>query len=80
MLDTSSLLVSSQGSNRRWAVLVELSVMGTAAQAVPAVVQDGWRVIEVAWRLGVSSMTSARFLQHPLFRPSDPVPSGLMES
>jgi transposase InsO family protein len=36
------------------AVLVELSVMEQRYQAVLAVVQDGWRVIEVARRLGVS--------------------------
>jgi transposase len=35
-------------------VLVELSVMEQWYQAVLAVVQDGWRVVEVARRLGVS--------------------------
>jgi transposase InsO family protein len=35
-------------------VLVELSVMEQRYQAVMAVVQDGWKVIEVADRLGVS--------------------------
>jgi transposase InsO family protein len=35
-------------------VLVELSVMEQRYQAVLAVVQDGWRVTEVAERLGVS--------------------------
>jgi transposase InsO family protein len=35
-------------------VLVELSVMEQRYQAVLAVVQDGWRVVEVAERLGVS--------------------------
>jgi transposase InsO family protein len=35
-------------------VLVELSVMEQRYQAVLAVVQDGWRVAEVARRLGVS--------------------------
>src|SRR5438552_15002325 len=39
---------------RRWAVLVELSVMEQRYQAVLAVVQDGWKVTEVARRLGVS--------------------------
>jgi hypothetical protein len=34
-------------------VLVELSVMEQRYQAVLAVVQDGWKVIEVAERLGV---------------------------
>jgi hypothetical protein len=38
----------------RWAVLVELSVMEQRYQAVLAVVQDGWKVVEVAERLGVS--------------------------
>jgi transposase InsO family protein len=44
----------SRRSRRRWAVLVELSVMEQRYQAVLAVVQDGWRVVEVARRLGVS--------------------------
>jgi transposase len=35
-------------------VLVELSVMEQRYQAVLAVVQDGWQVVEVARRLGVS--------------------------
>jgi transposase InsO family protein len=35
-------------------VLVELSVMEQRYQAVLAVVQDGWKVIEVARRMGVS--------------------------
>ena len=35
-------------------MLVELSVMEQRYQAVLAVVQDGWRVVEVAERLGVS--------------------------
>jgi transposase-like protein len=35
-------------------VLVELSVMEQRYQAVLAVVQDGWKVTEVARRLGVS--------------------------
>jgi transposase len=35
-------------------VLVELSVMEQRYQAVLAVIQDGWRVVEVARRLGVS--------------------------
>jgi len=34
-------------------VLVELSVMEQRYQAVLAVVQDGWKVVEVAERLGV---------------------------
>jgi len=35
-------------------VLVELSVMEQRYQAVLAVVQDGWKVTEVARRLGVT--------------------------
>jgi transposase len=35
-------------------VLVELSVMEQRYQAVLAVVQDGWKVTELAVRLGVS--------------------------
>jgi transposase len=35
-------------------VLVELSVMEQRYQAVLAVVQDGWKVTEVADRIGVS--------------------------
>jgi uncharacterized protein YjcR len=35
-------------------VLVELSVMELRYQAVLVVVQDGWKVTEVAERLGVS--------------------------
>jgi DNA-binding NarL/FixJ family response regulator len=35
-------------------VLVELSVMEQRYKAVLAVVQDGWKVTEVAARLGVS--------------------------
>jgi transposase InsO family protein len=42
---------------RRWAVLVELSVMEQRYQAVLAVVQDGWKVVEVARRVGVSRQT-----------------------
>jgi transposase len=38
-------------------VLVELSVMEQRYQAVLAVVQDGWKVVEVARRLGVSRQT-----------------------
>jgi len=38
-------------------VLVELSVMEQRYQAVLAVVQDGWRVVEVARRVGVSRQT-----------------------
>src|SRR5881397_3177146 len=44
-------------ARRRWAVLVELSVMEQRYQAVLAVVQDGWKVTEVASRLGVSRQT-----------------------
>jgi transposase-like protein len=35
-------------------VLVELSVMEQRYQAVMAVIQDGWKVTEVADRLGVA--------------------------
>ena len=35
-------------------MLVELSVMERRYQAVLAVIQDGWKVVEVADRLGVS--------------------------
>ena len=38
-------------------MLVELSVMEQRYQAVLAVVQDGWRITEVAARLGVSRQT-----------------------
>jgi transposase len=38
-------------------VLVELSVMEQRYQAVLAVVQDGWKVVEVARRVGVSRQT-----------------------
>jgi len=38
-------------------VLVELSVMEQRYQAVLAVVQEGWKVTEVARRVGVSRQT-----------------------
>lgn len=38
-------------------MLVELSVMEQRYQAMLAVVQDGWRVVEVARRVGVSRQT-----------------------
>jgi transposase len=41
----------------RWAVLVELSVMEQQYQAVLAVAQDGWVVVAVADRLGVTRQT-----------------------
>ena len=58
MLDTRSArpcpcLGPTVEAGRR-AVLVELSVMEQRYQAVLAVVQDGWKVTEVAARLGVS--------------------------
>jgi transposase len=59
MLDTrwmARLLVPTQWS-RQGGVLVELSVMEQRYQAVLAVVQDGWKVVEVADRLGVSRQT-----------------------
>ena len=40
-------------------MLVELSVVEQRYQAVLAVVQDGWRVVEVAARLGVGTVASA---------------------
>ncbi len=40
-------------------MLVELSVMEQRYQAVLAVIQDGWRVVEVADRLGASSCPSS---------------------
>jgi DNA-binding NarL/FixJ family response regulator len=42
-------------------VLVELSVMEQRYQAVLAVVQDGWRITDIAARLGVSSNPSHVF-------------------
>jgi transposase-like protein len=41
-------------------VLVELSVMEQRYQAVLAVVQDGWRVVEVARRVGVSRQATPK--------------------
>lgn len=38
-------------------MLVELSVMEQRYQAVLAVIQDGWKVVEVAQRMGVSRQT-----------------------
>jgi hypothetical protein len=49
MLDTSPISFPVFEA-RRWAVLVELSVMEQRYQAVLAVVQDGWKVVEVARR------------------------------
>jgi transposase InsO family protein len=43
-------------------VLVELSVMEQRYQAVLAVVQDGWKIVEVAGRLGVSRQTVHRWI------------------
>ena len=57
ILDTggrAGLLVSAPLEDGRSGVLVELSVMEQWYQAVLAVVQDGWKVTEVAARLGVS--------------------------
>src|SRR5215218_10917279 len=61
MLDTSHL-PSPASMSRRWAVLVELSVMEQRYQAVLAVVQDGWKVVEVARRLGVSRQSVHNWL------------------
>ncbi len=41
-------------------MLVELSVMEQRYQAVLALNQDGWRVVEVAHRMGVSRQTVHR--------------------
>src|SRR5438552_4959155 len=46
MLDTSPS--PSPRAGWRWAVLVELSVMEQRYQAVLSVVQDGWKVVDVA--------------------------------
>jgi transposase-like protein len=55
IVDTSRLLGSRVLGPRRWVkVLVELSVMEQRYQAVIAVVQNGWKVTEVAERLGVA--------------------------
>jgi transposase-like protein len=43
-------------------VLVELSVMEQRYQAVMAVTQDGWKVSEVAERLGVSRQAIHRWI------------------
>lgn len=43
-------------------MLVELSVMEQRYQAVMAVVQDGWKVTEVADRLGVSRQSVHRWI------------------
>ena len=43
-------------------MLVELSVMEQRYQAVLAVVQDGWKIVEVAQRMGVSRQTVHRWI------------------
>jgi transposase len=50
----SRLLVPAPHLHVSCGVLAELSVMEQRYQAVLAVVQDGWKVTEVAARLGVS--------------------------
>lgn len=59
-------------------MLVELSVMEQRYQAVLAVVQDGWRVVEVARRVGVSRQTVhawiARYEQGGLTALADHLP------
>jgi DNA-binding NarL/FixJ family response regulator len=50
----SRLLVPAPHLHVSCWVLAELSVMEQRYQAVLAVVQDGWKVTEVATRLGVS--------------------------
>jgi transposase InsO family protein len=54
MFDTWLLLVAKSSAKGGGQVLVELSVMEQRYQAVMAVVQDGWKVSEVAARLGVA--------------------------
>jgi transposase InsO family protein len=51
MLDTSP---AAPGGGEVELMLVELSVMEQRYQAVLAVVQDGWKIVEVAQKLGVS--------------------------
>jgi hypothetical protein len=60
MLDTSRSTRTGGG-----AVLVELSVMEQRYQAVFALVQDGWKVVEVARRLGVSRQSVHTFPSYP---------------
>ena len=43
-------------------MLVELSVMEQRYQAVLAVVQDGWKIVEVARRMGVARQTVHRWI------------------
>ncbi len=43
-------------------MLVELSVMEQRYQAVLAVVQEGWKIVEVARRMGVSRQTVHRWI------------------
>jgi DNA-directed RNA polymerase specialized sigma24 family protein len=49
-----TLLLWASGRREVGELLVELSVMEQRYQAVLAVIQDGWKVTEVAARLGVS--------------------------
>jgi hypothetical protein len=46
-------------------VLVELSVMEQRYEAVLAVIQDGWKVVDVADRLGVSRQADRPFSHDP---------------
>jgi predicted transcriptional regulator len=54
MFDTSLLLVPGSDRTGGGQVLVELSVLEQCYQAVLAVIQNDWKVTEVAARLGVS--------------------------
>ena len=44
-------------------MLVELSVMEQRYQAVLAVVQEGWKIVEVARRMGVARQTVHRWIE-----------------
>ena len=57
-------------------MLVELSVMEQRYQAVMAVVQDGWKVTEVAERLGVTRRRSTT--GSPAMKPADCRPSPIV--
>ena len=45
-------------------MLVELSVMEQRYQAVLAITQDGWKIIEVARKLGVSRQSVHAWVKH----------------
>jgi hypothetical protein len=60
-------------SSRRWAVLVELSVMKQRYQAVLAVIQDGWKVTEVASRARdvTGEIAARKVLAQRLWQPDE---------